>query len=586
MSEMKEKFAILDERQHVLLRSEMYLGGITPESRECFLKGEYKAVQKVPGLLKIINEIIDNTVDEAIRTNFTFANLIKVTMTDKFIQVEDNGRGIPIEDIHTPEGTVIPRPVAAWTRARAGSNFEDDGRIAIGMNGVGSFCTNVFSKRFHAKTDDGVKKLSLTSINNAESNDYTITDSNGARGTSVKFWPDLEKFHLETIDVIHQDIIEDRLQSLAACFPKISFRFNGKLIRHRNLKQYAEIYTDNYVANDSDTVSFFVYGGDKGFRQNSFVNGVQTINGGSHVDYVMQKLVEVIRPAVEKAHKIDVSPLQVRSHLQLVLLCREFEGPVFDSQTKERLTNKQSSVNQYFSALDINWDRIAKKILKTPEIINPMIDALLAKKALAEKRALDAAKKKAKKKKTASHLAASSRVTSEKIIFFTEGDCLHEDTNIKVFDNGLCDKQVKDVNVGDKVLSHDGSINQISAVTKVLKKSYTFTTNKGNLQVSPNHKLFVYDTTDNEFKWRIACEVDKTCHKLVRNRLADMSASAKLVKISEGKKHDLFLEFADGFTLDCSLTHEFLVESNDTDIFVFVEAKDLVVGDFIVYMNE
>ena len=98
---MKENTIVkLTDREHVLKRQSMYLGSIKPIKHEdIFLEGDkfvYKEYESVDGLLKIINEIIDNGVDEAIRTNFKFATSIRVTVEDNKVTVWDNGRGIPI----------------------------------------------------------------------------------------------------------------------------------------------------------------------------------------------------------------------------------------------------------------------------------------------------------------------------------------------------------------------------------------------------------------------------------------------------------------------------------------------------------
>ena len=75
---MKEEFRILTARQHVRERIGMYMGSSSKESIERFVLGEWKAVEYVPALTKMIDEILDNAIDEAIRTNFKKANKINV----------------------------------------------------------------------------------------------------------------------------------------------------------------------------------------------------------------------------------------------------------------------------------------------------------------------------------------------------------------------------------------------------------------------------------------------------------------------------------------------------------------------------
>ena len=144
---------ILSDREHVLRRPATYIGSMAPETFEGFIfnqelgKFEYKSYQKIQAFEKIVNEILDNSVDEALRTNFKYANVIEVTIEDDGrVTIKDNGRGVPISLIADEKGKQVSQLEAAFTRARAGSNFSDDNRQTIGTNGLGSFCTAVFSK--------------------------------------------------------------------------------------------------------------------------------------------------------------------------------------------------------------------------------------------------------------------------------------------------------------------------------------------------------------------------------------------------------------------------------------------------------
>ena len=98
----KNKFQILSDREHIILRPQMYIGSTSPETITQVLNFKNQSINVVPGLLKIINEIIDNSIDEAIRTDFKFANKIDIKVqkdeikNSYFVLVADNGRGIPI----------------------------------------------------------------------------------------------------------------------------------------------------------------------------------------------------------------------------------------------------------------------------------------------------------------------------------------------------------------------------------------------------------------------------------------------------------------------------------------------------------
>ena len=77
----------------------MYMGSSSKETIERFILGEWKKATYVPALSKMVDEILDNAIDEAIRTNFKFANKINVSINNNEVTVTDNGRGIPQDKI-------------------------------------------------------------------------------------------------------------------------------------------------------------------------------------------------------------------------------------------------------------------------------------------------------------------------------------------------------------------------------------------------------------------------------------------------------------------------------------------------------
>lgn len=393
-------FKILTDREHILERAGMYIGSTSKEPLTCFVSGEYKTVEYVPGLIKIINEIIDNSVDEAIRTKFKHADVISVSVDSNEITIEDNGRGIPQDLIKDTDGSEILRPVAAWTRAKAGSNFTND-REGIGTNGVGSFCTNIFSTRFTGKTGNGNNTITVSCGNNA-SRAFVKETKDGFVGTSVSFVPDFNRFEVFSLSQTDVDIIRDRLETLAVAFPEIAFKFNKKRISG-NIKQHAKLYNTDLVFEEGN-VTGFVAGTDE-FKQNSFVNGVKTSNGGSHVDYFTNKLTDVLIPLIKRKFKVDVPKPLLKNGLLVGLFIRGFNDPRFDSQTKERLTNPQSEISPYLK--DLPYEKIAKKIIETDEIIQPVIEALVAKQKAVEARELAKKQKDQKRKNVDGHIKAA-----------------------------------------------------------------------------------------------------------------------------------------------------------------------------------
>lgn len=418
MSEHQIK--ILSDREHVIKRPAMYIGSVSNEPHERFLFGEYKTVTYVPGLVKIIDEIIDNSIDEAIRTEFKFANEIEVEIKDSKVTVKDNGRGIPQANVITPEGESIPGPVAAWTRTKAGGNFGNDAeRTTGGMNGVGSSLTNFFSTWFEGITSDGKNTVTVTCNDNAENINFSIKKSK-LKGTQVSFVPDFDCFDCTGIDKTIQDIIQDRLMTLSIIFDKIAFKFNGKKIQG-NFKKFASQFGEKVITMENDNVSVAFATSPDGFRHLSFVNQIHTKVGGSHIDWLMDEISNELIPAIKRKYRIEVTKARIKECLTALVFIRNMSNMKFDGQTKERLTNTWGEIKSHF---DIDTKKLSAQIMKTEEVLMPIIEAVLARKLAAEQAAATKAAKKAAKAKVPKHVKPTmyGKKDADTTLFLTEGD--------------------------------------------------------------------------------------------------------------------------------------------------------------------
>ena len=416
---MTEEFKLLDERTHIITRSAMYIGSTALEEISGIINFEYKKINYIPGLVKIIEEIYQNSVDEAIRTDFEYANEINVSIKDDlinglYVEVIDNGRGIPVRQI---DG--LYQAELGWTRARSGSNFSDDNRTTIGLNGIGSFATNCFSTKFTGKSCDGKTQVIVECENNCDIIN-TTTKKHKVNGTSVKFYPDLNLFNTGTINYEHLQLIEDRLTNLAICYPRIKFQFNDKKIQIKNAAQLAKSFHQSALALEEEnyTIVISTSGDDEEFRHISYVNGIAIKNGGAHIEYFINGICNELIPLIKRKWKIEVLPNQIKQHLLLGFWIRNLPNPKFDSQSKERITNAQGEIKAFF---ELDFKSLAKKIVSTDDIILPAIDSILRKKEAAEKRAATNALKKAQKKKIVNHIVANDKDPENKTIFICEG---------------------------------------------------------------------------------------------------------------------------------------------------------------------
>lgn len=420
----KEEFQIMSAREHVRKRTGMYLGSTANEQVDRFVLGEWRTVSYVPALLKMVDEILDNCIDEAIRTKFKYANEITVNVQKNRVTVTDNGRGIPHDQItDTESGEKLSRPVAAWTRVRAGTSFDDD-RVTIGANGVGSACVNFMSKAFNGVTWQNKNLIRVMCLDGAKSIETSESMTTPGSGTEVEFFPDFSLLGVNNFDEgDHRDLIHDRLNSLQIAFPEIKFKLNGKLVKARNVKQYSDLFApddgSSVVMSRDDVVVILTHSKD-GYRQTGYINGVNTRLGGSYNDYVMNGVADELIRMIKRKYKVEVNRNTIRSGLIFVLFARNFTNPQYDAQTKERLTSSQSDVRKHYESCDpLTFEAIAKKVMSCDDIIEPIVEAQVAKKMAADKRAATLAQKKLRRVKVQKHVAAS---TPNATLFLCEGD--------------------------------------------------------------------------------------------------------------------------------------------------------------------
>jgi len=411
MEEIEKK----SPREHILERPNMYIGASNFIETEDYIlvndKIQKTTVSCIPGLLKIINEIIDNSVDIAIKTDFEGCNLVNVRITNETVIVEDNGPGIAVKK--NSDGEYYP--YVCWGYAMAGSNFNNDSeRKSIGLNGLGSYCSNVWSKEFIGISDDGINRYIVKFRDNASSHTESVTKT-VSKGVTVKFKPDLERFGISEIDDVHRNLIYLRLLNLSICFPKIQFKFNGKQIKTKNFKSYISSFSESFETIQSENYNFAIIPSPSDeFQSFSYVNGLNIRDGGTHIDVIINSVVSCLRESLSKKYK-TIKPADIKNKLMVVGVFTDFTNPKFNSQTKEKLTNSISEVNQYLGNID--YQALSKKILKNSSIIDPVIEVFKIKEEFKNRQELKTLQK-TKKIKDEHYLPATKE---NKYIFIAEG---------------------------------------------------------------------------------------------------------------------------------------------------------------------
>ena len=373
----------LSDREHLLKRPAMYLGATDRTTLEDFILSEneikYGEYSVVPGLIKIINEVIDNSIDAAIRANFKTGVNISIKIDSQKVEVKDDGSGIPSKK----SGEHYPAELC-WGFARAGSNFGDDStRVTTGMNGIGSFITNVYSKKFVGISDDGKGCVKFSSKNNAATYDVSYSESK-CRGTIVTFVPDLERFKLTEIDETHKSVIYQRLINLSVCYPQINFKFNNKTIKVQSFKKLAQLFNPKAEVYENSNISIAIAPNETDdFKHYSYVNGLKIPDGGTHIDTIMQQVVSGLRDKLQRKYK-NIKPGDIKNKLTCIVFMRGFPNAKFNSQSKEKITNSIKEFND-FANIDYSF---VNKIAKNDDIISPITEIYKIKQEFENRKAL------------------------------------------------------------------------------------------------------------------------------------------------------------------------------------------------------
>jgi len=380
MKTIEEKYRKLSDVDHVLLRPGMYCGSIKPKQEDYHLHDGEKFVKRSvtynPAFLKIFDEIVSNSIDEHRRNSKL--NEVRVTVDSDAgsIKIRDNG-GIPVV-MHAEHNEWIPEMI--FSNLKAGSNFNDDEeRLVAGTNGVGSTLTNIFSTKFRIRTCDGKNAFEQTFSNNMRERTRAKIVKWKDHFTEIFYVPDLPRFSLEKIDADHVEMMRKRCIDLAACNPSLTITFNETAYKFDKFADYCKLYVPDVVYEEGARWKVGIAPSEGSFTQVSFVNSVETKDGGTHVDYIAAQVIEWIRARVKKKHKVDLKPSELRNHFFLFVQA-DIVNPAFSSQTKEKMITEAKEFGSKFELAD----KTLKAVLAS-EVVQQILD-WAQQKALADER--------------------------------------------------------------------------------------------------------------------------------------------------------------------------------------------------------
>lgn len=415
-----EQYQELDEISHVLQCSEVYVGTKSLETKSEYViddatgKMVKMELESSPALIKIIDEIISNSIDEYRRTAKSYAEadaktqktLNRVTKIDVCIdanghcKVTDNG-GITTA-IHPI--SKVPVPVMIFGRLRSGSNFDQTKeRDTVGKNGMGSVLTNMFSNSFTVITSDGTNRLTHNWTNNMRNSGVTkIEPWKHDRGTIISFDIDMTQFPYETIPFGVMKLIERKCILGAASHPGLSMTFNGIEYKFNSFREYVNLYgfTEIYECKSKEQqYEAYLCPANESYEC-GIVNGAEC-NIGSHIGHLRWETSSHLMAYVKRKHGIDVPRGRFTKRMACFVNVRVVK-PVYESQAKLNLTTHQS---MYTGTLIKTGPDIPKKYLNQiseSTIVTEIIDEINAERELNEQREVQKRNKDIKNKKLAS----------------------------------------------------------------------------------------------------------------------------------------------------------------------------------------
>lgn len=371
MVEVEDIYTGKTLHQSILDSPDTYIGTCNADEVRTFIFDEENekivedVIHYIAGFFKIFDEILVNARDHTVRDP-TCRNIdITLDRESGEISIWNDGNGIPIA-IHKKYDKYLPEVI--FGNLLTSQNYDCKGKIVGGKNGYGAKLTNIYSKRFEVHTigfnridDDTAKKIEYKQI--FRDNMYTIEDpvintkisKNADTFTRITYLPDYERFGMTGLTSDMYCLLLKRCYDVAACTSKnVNIVVNKKKIECRDFKDYIRLYYSDGTVNKSKItyekvnsrweigIGFCKNIGD---RYISFVNGISTFQGGTHVYHVVNLIVAKVTAYIKKKKEykdLKIIPATIKQYLTFFINCI-VEDPGFNSQTKEYMNSKSSN---------------------------------------------------------------------------------------------------------------------------------------------------------------------------------------------------------------------------------------------------
>lgn len=397
----------LSPREHVRLRPGMYIGNL----------GD--GTQPDDGIYVLIKEVTDNSIDEFMNG---YGGRIEINIENRQVTVRDYGRGIPLKSLE-----------AAVSVMNTGSNYQEDGKKTVGLNGVGVKAVNYLSSNFTARSvRDGEAHIVNfeKGLKQSERWESGLKEKNG---TFISFVVDTEVFGEYDYKL---EYVEELVRNYTYLNKGLTIELNGVAYTSKNgLLDLVNdkissdpLYSPIHLSGE-DIEVVITHGSGYGETYYSFVNGQYTSQGGTHQAAFREGIVKTLKDFYHK----DYDPSDIRTSI-IAAISLKVSKPLFESQTKIKLGSKDMwkdgpTVRNYVvDFLSTELDNFMHKHPEVAQVMQKKInDNEKERKAISgvQKKARETAKKALLNNENLRdckiHFTDKNPLAEKSMIFLTEG---------------------------------------------------------------------------------------------------------------------------------------------------------------------
>lgn len=344
------------------------------------------------GLHHLINEVVDNSIDEALAG---YCDEIEVIINkDGSITVTDNGRGIPVDEHPKLK---IPAVEVVLTKLHAGGKFDKNVyKVSGGLHGVGVSCVNGLSAHFYAEVHRDGEIYVMEFAKGGVLKPLKKTGKTKKTGTIITFTPDPDIF-TQGIE-FNYDIIADRMRELAFLNPQITidlrderdeeeiikdtFHFEGGVkdfVKYLDEERMSLMDEPVYIEGEMEMVPVELaiqYNSAYSENVHSYVNNINTREGGTHISGFRRALTRSLKSYAEKNNllkgSVNISGEDFREGMTAVLSVKVPE-PQFEGQTKTKLGNSEVQ-----SAVEVVvYDQLNEYLERNPKTARKILEKVI-----------------------------------------------------------------------------------------------------------------------------------------------------------------------------------------------------------------